>query len=110
MTGNGQMNQCVEQCFEVARLASRCVQDCLSGQNVQANADCVRLCLDAVDVTEACGAMMARGSRYGMQLCGVCADVCDACADQCEKMGGDVMQACAQACRRCAQTCRQMAA
>lgn len=107
---NDQMAQCIEQCFEVARLASACLQDCLSAQDVQRNVACVRLCLDAVDITEACGAMMARGSQYGTALCAVCAQVCEACAGECEKMGGGAMQQCAQACRRCAQTCRSMTA
>lgn len=104
------MDRCINECFEVAQIASRCAESCLGGGQADAMAPCIRLCLDSVVITTACAELMIRNSRFSGQVCGVCADVCDACAEECENYEGDVMRQCAAACRRCSQTCRQMAA
>lgn len=109
-TDQQRIDQCLEECFAVVRTANRCADSCLGGGQATEMAECIRLCLEAATITTACAELMARGSRFSAQICGVCADVCDACAQECEQYEGDIMRRCAEACRQCAQTCRQMAA
>ena len=104
------MDRCIDECFAVAQVASRCADSCLGGGQADAMAQCIRRCLDAVAITTACAELMIRNSPFAGPVCRVCADVCDACAEECERYEGDVMRQCAEACHRCAETCRQMAA
>jgi hypothetical protein len=104
------MERCISECLEVVHKASQCASDCLDSQQVAEMRECLRLCLDSVDIAGACAEMMARGSNYSKAVCATCADVCEACAGECEKFEGDILRQCAEACRRCGDTCRQMVA
>jgi hypothetical protein len=104
------MERCIDECLEVVKLGSHCSNHCLESDQVAEMRNCVRLCLDSVDIVAACARMMGRDSQYSAAVCRTCAEVCDACAGECEKFQDEIMKQCAEACRRCAETCRQMAA
>jgi hypothetical protein len=100
---------CIEACNACAVACHSCAAACLSEPDVKMMARCIALDLDCAQVCQLAAALMAGGSDFAPQLCGLCAEVCEACAAECGGHDVDHCQQCAEACRRCAAECRQMA-
>ncbi len=95
---------CVEACNDCVSIASYCAQECIEKNMTE----CIKHCLDCVEICKTLSVFAARDSQYLMSIAQACADVCDACAQECDKHDQDSCKACAKACRACAKTCREL--
>jgi len=101
---------CIEACYACAAECDHCAVWCLSEQDAQSLARCVKLDMDCAQMCRLAASCMARGSEFSQAICRLCADVCQACGEECAKHEMDHCQRCAQACRKCADECTRMAA
>ncbi|HWB71235.1 MAG TPA: four-helix bundle copper-binding protein [Egibacteraceae bacterium] len=103
------LNDCAQAC-------TACADDCLSEQNLQELAKCIRLNLDCADVCTATARVVSRQTEYDANvtkpLLQACAGTCRSCGDECERHAGrhEHCRVCAEACRRCEQACNDLLA
>jgi hypothetical protein len=110
MMAHEEYRSCIHACITCSIMCEHCATACLGEEDVKMLARCIRLDRDCADICRLAVALMARGSEFAPQVCGLCAEICSACADECaqhEHM--DHCRECAEACRRCAEECRKMA-
>jgi len=106
---------------EVIDALSRCAQACaadtdadLSEPDVTEMVQCIRLCLDCVDVCTATGGVMSRpadkDASVARTLLEACVAICKSCGDECERHAHmhEHCRVCAEACRRCERACRDL--
>lgn len=109
MMAMGDMKACILECQKCsATCTSLLIDTCLKAGGRHTAPDHVRIMLDCAQICATTADLMARGSAFHAQMCGLCADVCEACARSCDGLAG--MAACIAACRSCAKSCRAMAA
>ena len=58
------VEQCIKDCLERTNVASRCVNERLSSEQVNSLEACIRLSLDRADVTDDCAGTMGRNSSF----------------------------------------------
>lgn len=104
-----QYQSCIDECYACATACDHCAASCLSEQDVQKMARCVKLDMDCAQLCRLAASYMARDSEFAGVICNACAEVCDACAEECAQHQMEHCQRCAEACRRCAAECRRMA-
>lgn len=104
-----QYQSCIDECNACATACDHCAVSCLSEQDVQNMARCIKLDIDCAQICRLAASYMSRGSELAGIICAACADICDACGEECERFQMDHCQRCAEACRRCAAECRRMA-
>jgi hypothetical protein len=106
-----QLNQsCIDACNACADACDYCASACLNEGNASEMAKCISLDIDCAAICRLAAGYMARGSRFSMELCQVCALICEACGEECAKHLAGHCQECAEACRNCAEECRSVAA
>jgi hypothetical protein len=94
-----------------------CVADAyadLVEPNVTDMVECIRLCLDCVDICTANVGVLSRPTDLEVNvtkpLLEACVAVCKACGDECEQHAQrhDHCRICAEECRRCENACRRL--
>jgi hypothetical protein len=105
----------IEACCDCAEACTQCADDCLSDQNVQELARCIRLNLDCADACATTGRVVSRQTEYDANVTRAvlqaCIAVCPSCGDECEHHGDHGMEhckVCAEECRGCEQACQQL--
>lgn len=104
-----QFQSCIDECYACATECEHCAASCLTEQDVQKLARCIKLDIDCAQICRLAASYMARGSEFAGSICNACAELCDACAEECAQHQMEHCQRCAEACRRCADECRRMA-
>jgi len=105
------MEQCIINCSECARVCIETIPSCLKSGGRHADPDHIMMLMNCAQICRTSANFMISGSPLHMKTCDVCAETCDACADSCATAGDeDFMQRCVDFCRRCADSCRKMAA
>jgi hypothetical protein len=100
---------CIKACHECASECEHCASACLQEDDVKMMARCIALDRDCAKICYTAAGLMASGSEFAEEVCGVCADICRACGKECRQHKIDHCQSCADACERCAQECEKMA-
>lgn len=95
---------------------TRCHQVCLTGSGHVlrkggdlADAHHIRLLSDCVELCQTLSNFLLRGSPFGKQVAGLCAEICRQCATELAGSDDPVIQTCAQACADCAEACEAVA-
>ena len=108
-------DRCIEACYDCSEACTQCADDCLSEQDLQELAKCIRLNLDCADVCQTTGRVVSRQTEYDANvtraLLGACIAACRGCGDECKHHGDHGMEhckVCAEECRRCEQACEAL--
>lgn len=107
---SSQMKNCIENCFDCARICQETIVHCLKMGGRHAEAKHILLLMDCSKVCTTAGKLMLHNSDFYSEQCAVCADICDTCADDCEEFEDKFMKKCVKTCRDCADSCRKMSA
>ncbi len=78
---NDDVKTCSDACADCFVTCEACARHCIDGGMAEM-AECIKLCLDGATLCTACLPLMARDSRYHVELCRLCAEACDACASK----------------------------
>jgi hypothetical protein len=107
--------RCIAACSDCEQACTQCADDCLSEQNVQDLAKCIRLNLDCADICASTARVVSRQTEYDANLTRpigqACAQACKSCGDECEKHAKHGMEhchICAEACRSCERACEEL--
>ena len=107
--------RCIAACHDCEQACTQCADDCLSEQNVQELAKCIRLNLDCADICATTARVLSRQTEYDANLTRpivqACAQACKSCGDECEqhaKHGMEHCRVCAEACRSCERACEEL--
>jgi hypothetical protein len=99
---------CLRLCQEAVRVSELCADECARLDDVPPERR--RLCRDVSDVAALHAALLARGSAHREALAGLCATVCRDCAAACEshEHENDTVRTTADVLRDCAEACDTM--
>jgi hypothetical protein len=106
-----------EKVIEIAGCAitcNICADACLSEQNVQNLARCIRLNLDCADICTTTAAVLSRQTGTATDLIRAqlqaCKASCKDCGDECRKHAQmhEHCRICSDACHQCVQTCDRL--
>ena len=91
-----------------AALCTSCADACLAEEMEMRQ--CIRSCLDCVDVCEAMTRIAVRRTGNNAEvvrtMLEACIRTCELCAEECERHEHEHCRLCAQMCRECAGDCR----
>jgi len=110
----GVLARTIDALSDCAQACTACADDCLSEQNVQELAKCIRLDLDCADVSTATLRVVSRQTEYDANLTRplleACAAACRSCGEECMRHAEmhERCRVCAEACRRCEQACDEL--
>ncbi len=93
---------------ECVRACNNCADSCLSEDNVQMMAECIRTDIVCAAVCKTTADILASDFRNVEGMIKYCAEVCEQCADECEKHDHSHCQKCASICRKCAAECESL--
>ncbi|HEM45610.1 MAG TPA: four-helix bundle copper-binding protein [Alphaproteobacteria bacterium] len=102
----------VRETAECSLVCTTCADACLAEAADMAN--CIRLCLDAADMTAVVAQMLARPGHQDRETLQraleACSRACQACAEECERHADRMEHCgiCAESCRACADACDRM--
>jgi len=99
----------IDALIKCAQACEQCFDACLSEQDIQMLAECVRLDKDCAAICSFTASLLNTGSAYAGELVDICSDVCAGCARECEKHDHDHCRVCAEACRKCEEACENFA-
>ncbi|MBA2404621.1 MAG: four-helix bundle copper-binding protein [Bdellovibrionales bacterium] len=104
------MEEAIQNALECGRVATFCLQHCLSMGGKHGEQRHITLLKECSDITKIAISFMIENSDFSHDICGICARICDACADSCHDLDphDSVMEDCIIACRKCADSCRNM--
>jgi hypothetical protein len=104
------MARAIADALDCSRICEETLSYCLRQGGRHVEPEHIKLMVDCAEICRTVAALMARGSRYQVEMSRICADICQACAVDCAQFSGDEqMMRCAEVCRRCAESCTQMA-
>lgn len=109
-----ELANCITHCYSCAQTCTTCADACLSEDNLQMLARCIRLNLDCADVCVATGAVLSRLGSANEELLRnqlrACKAACDVCGSECDKHSQqhEHCRICADSCRKCADACDQL--
>jgi hypothetical protein len=105
----------IAACYDCAQACTQCADDCLSEQDVQHLAKCIRLNLDCADICATTARVVSRQTEYDANvsraMIEACVQACSSCGEECEahaEHGMEHCRVCAEQCRRCEQACRRL--
>ena len=98
---------------ECAQVCTICADACLSEEDVEKLATCIRLNLDCAEICQVTGNLMSRPAHRDAPALRAqleaCVEICTACGDEYERHAHmEHCRVCAESCRECAEACRRM--
>ena len=105
-----QYEACIKACQKCVAECEHCATACSEEDNRKDLACCITLDRDCAAICALAAEMMARGSSFIKEICGLCAKICRDCGDECSKhQHMEHCKRCADACYQCAEECEKMA-
>jgi len=110
---NGQLAECIDECFNCAQACAACADACLDEEEVQMLARCIRLNMDCSDICDVTAKILSRQTEPDEAIIraqlDACRIACESCGSECtlHQDEHEHCRVCAEACRRCAQICEQ---
>jgi hypothetical protein len=97
---------CIDACFECAKVCDMCAAACIANPEIDALRRCLKFTLDCSEICNSAARMMARDSDSQDDILRACAGICEHCAEECRRQPDNEHCAiCAEACSRCADLC-----
>lgn len=90
---------------ECAAACEECLDACLSEDNKDMLAECMRGDRDCAKTCQLAASFVASNSPFTSSALTLCEEICISCNKECEKHEHLHCKRCAEACRKCAEAC-----